>query len=212
MAGPALGLGDCSGGDAATIEALSDYRLPPSIHDLFVNDLHRRFFQRLHRVSQDDVEVTGRNCDNYEIYTGSPSYLITAGGTPATYAIDPGPGLLTSKGRRKNAQQLGVAVTTSFMPTGLSAGPGTQNHARDLIQFSHFSDTFDVNSEGFPETMNYGVAPDFACGHGVYLPDWVRVSADPQFSDTPGFHFVNKGSDSHSPGFFWRSTKMEIMP
>ena len=33
-------------GGAAVAEALSDYRLPPSIHDLSVNDSHRRFFQR----------------------------------------------------------------------------------------------------------------------------------------------------------------------
>jgi hypothetical protein len=36
-------------GSELTLGALSAYRLPPSIHDLFVNDLHRRFFQRLHR-------------------------------------------------------------------------------------------------------------------------------------------------------------------
>ena len=104
-------------GNDAVMYALSDYRLPPSIHDLFVNDQHRRFFQRLHRVPQDDVEVTGRNCDNHEIYAGSPSYLITAGGTFATWAIDPGPVSLSAKLRRKNDQQLGVAVTTSFIPT-----------------------------------------------------------------------------------------------
>jgi hypothetical protein len=30
-----------------------------------------------------------RNCDNMEIYAGSPSYLITAGGEPGGYAVDP---------------------------------------------------------------------------------------------------------------------------
>jgi hypothetical protein len=151
------------GGDSI-LEVLSNYRLPPSIHDLFVNDLHRRFFQRLHRAPQDNVEVTGRNCDNYEIYAGSPSYLITAGGSPAPYAIDPGPAAVVSPG--KVAQQLGVALTTSFMPTGSSAGPGTLNIASELIQFSSFSDR-----PG--EVANYGVAPDFACGYQVHLPGWV---------------------------------------
>ena len=47
------------GGDA-TMEALSDYRLPPSIHELFVNDSHRRFYQRLHRDVQPDVELRRR--------------------------------------------------------------------------------------------------------------------------------------------------------
>src|SRR5207302_4072807 len=106
-------------GADSTLEVLSDYRLPPSIHDLFVNDGHRRYYQRLHRVVQPDVVMTGRNCDNVELYAGSPSYLITAGGYPAPYAINPSLfGPVVAGGQ---AQQIGVAVTTSFMPTGQSA-------------------------------------------------------------------------------------------
>jgi len=177
-------------GNEAIVDALSDYRLPPSIHDLFVNDLHRRFFQRLHRVPLDDVDVTGRNCDNHEIYAGSPSYLITAGGSPATYAIDPTfLGVVVGD----QSQQLGVAVTTSFLPTGSSAGPGTQNNARDLIQFSSFSD-----SPG--KMLNYGVAPDFACGHKVHLPDWCLQAIVPQRRGK--FDFVNKRGDDGRPGFY----------
>jgi hypothetical protein len=58
-------------------EAVCDYRLPPLVHDLFVNDLHRRFFQRLHRRSLRDPACPSyqHNCDNKEIYSGSPSYL-----------------------------------------------------------------------------------------------------------------------------------------
>ena len=200
-------------GGAAVAEALSDYRLPPSIHDLFVNDLHRCFFQRLHRfVRFDEVEgaaaldedargVSGRNADNMEIYAGSPSYLITAGGAPARYAIDPGLAILFEKGRQKNAQQLGVAVPTSFMPTGRRAGSDTQNGARDLIQFSSFSDGFRFVRNGkvvedSPTVANYGVAPDFACGHKVHLPFWVLTSSqlDGQFL------FVDKGSPVPLPG------------
>ena len=55
-------------------EIAHDYRLPPSIHNLLVNDFDRRYFQRLHRYIGDS-----RN-DNTEIVAGSPSYLITAGG------------------------------------------------------------------------------------------------------------------------------------
>jgi hypothetical protein len=201
-------------GENATMEALSDYRLPPSIHDLFVHDLHRRFFQRLHRTPQPDVELTRRNCDNMEIYAGSPSYLITAGGCPATWAIDPR--VLGRPVGSENDQQIGVAVTTSFMPTGQSAGVNTQNNASDLIQFSSFSDRFseDISAAGAVSSgvagfvagmaeagivggvigsiggalasagsevgsagvANYGVAPDFACGHTVHLPGWVVES------------------------------------
>jgi hypothetical protein len=174
----------------STLEALSDYRLPPSIHDLFVNDLHRRFFQRLHRTVQGDVEVTGHNADNMEIYAGSPSYLITAGGKPADYAINPRVGGIVFGDVK---QQLGVAVTTSFMPTGLSAGINTQNNASDLIQFSSFSDEVST-------AANYGVAPDFACGHRVHLPEWCKQAIVPQRRGK--FDFVNKRGADGCPGFY----------
>ena len=76
------------GGDG-TYEMLSDYRMPAPIHDLFVNDLHRRYFQVLNRRALADTDVTGRNATNTEMFAGSPSYLITAGGSPARHAIDP---------------------------------------------------------------------------------------------------------------------------
>ncbi len=187
-------------GDDSLIEALSDYRLPSSIHDLFVTDFHRRFFQKLHRTPQDNMEETGRNCDNHEIYAASPSYLITAGGSPATYAIDPGLALISAKGRRKSAQQLGVAVTTSFMPTTApNLGIGNPNRARDLIQLGSFS-----SEPG--KASNYGVAPDFACGHMLHFPQWCSDAIGD--SDHRGnFTFVNKGGSVGGPGFYlalWR--------
>lgn len=188
------------GGDSVRVMQ-SDYRLPPSIHDLFVNDLGRRFYQRLHRTPQDDPDITRRNCDNYEIYAASPSYLITAGGSAARYAIDPY--ILDILPPRQD-QQIGVAVTTSFMPTiqpnRSKDHLGDPSASQDLIQFSHFSDSFDTS--GHPFVMSYGVAPDFACGYGVHLPAWVMNSAEPRFDGAPGFHFVDRGSDGHSPGFY----------
>jgi hypothetical protein len=172
------------------MEALGDYRLPPSIHDLFVNDLHRQFYQIIHRSKQDDVE-SGQNADNVEIYAGSPSYLITAGGSPAGEAINTGLASITSPSKRR--EQLGVAVTTSFMPTGQSAGPYTQNYARDVIQFSSFAE------EGPVE--NYGVAPDFACGHWVRLPEWCVAAINPN-ENLGNFCFVNKDNGREKPGFF----------
>lgn len=182
---------DGSDGNEAIVDALSDYRIPASIHDLFITDLHRRFFQRLHRTPQDDVNVTGRNCDNHEIYAGSPSYLITAGGSPATYAIDP---TLAGIVMGKQATQLGVALPTSFMPTGCSAGgPVTGTNALDLIQFSTFS-----SDPG--TTINYGVAPDFACGHRVKLPGWCVTAI---VAERRGkFDFVNKRGADGRPGFY----------
>lgn len=187
-------------GNEAILDALSEYRLPPSIHDLFVNDQHRRFFQRLHRVSQDDEEVTGRNCDNHEIYAGSPSYLITAGGNPSTYAIDPTfLGIIPPK----QEQQLGVAVPTSFIPTGTTAGftdpalhrnNNLQNSAREVIQFSKFS--------ADQRVINYGVAPDFACGHNMHAPFWCKHPINGAADIRGNFRFVNQGSNGAGPGFY----------
>lgn len=180
-----------AGGDA-TMEALSDYRLPPLIHDLFVNDRYRRFFQRLHRTVMPDIQVTGRNCDNHEISAGSPSYLISAGGSPAPWAVWPDLAALFDE---EQVRQLGVAVPTSFMPTGQSAGPERQNSAHDLIQFGSFSQTVG-------EVANYGVAPDFACGHSVHLPDWVDM-----YGHREGpFLFVDRGPtgrDKSGPAGFY---------
>ena len=174
-----------SGGDLS-IEVLSEYRLPPLIHELFVRDEHRRFFQRLHRTPRSEVGGN-RNCDNMEIFAGSQSYLITAGGAPAQWAIDPGIAAIING--EKMAQQLGVAVTTSFMPT---ARLGI--NALDLIQFGEFSKQFrhqthwkiagqsikGTNSVSMKGLANYGVAPDFCCGHQVWLPGWIsaKVSFD----------------------------------
>lgn len=180
-------------------EGLGDYRIPPCIHDLFVTDRNRRFYQRMHRVDLGDVR-TGQNADNVELYAGSPSYLISAGGGLAGPAIDPGLAAVTSPSVKR--KQLGVAVTTSFMPTGQSAGPNTQNYARDLIQFGSFAESAN-NPFG-----NHGVAPDFACGHWVWLPDWCRQSIDharDKQNANGVFSFVNKKfphEGTTGPGFF----------
>lgn len=180
------------------LEVLSEYRLPLVIHDLFVNDGHRRFFQRLHRTPKNEAGGN-RNVDNMEIYASSPSYLITAGGEAAGYAIDPTfAGLVIGD----QAQQLGVAVTTSFIPTSWSGGSNQLlNRATQVVQLSCFSATpaspFTGNS-----VMNYGVAPDFACGHQIFLPTWTGIA-----KGVTGFSFCDKRSVVNSngqrtPGFF----------
>jgi hypothetical protein len=191
---------DGSDGNDAIMYALSEYRLPLPIHDLFVNDSHRRFFQRLHRTIKPDVE-SGQNCDNTEIYAGSPSYLISAGGEFATWSVDPGPVSLSSKLRQKADQQLGVAMPTSFMATTRpSLDCGDPTHASDLIQFGRFTDVAGV--------YNYGVAPDFVCGPEVHLPDWcTQAIADNHIkhpNDSFGsFEFVDRGSTAvDPPGFY----------
>jgi hypothetical protein len=87
--------------------------------------------------------------------------------------------------------QLGVAVTTSFIPTTQFLGGAAQS-ANELIQFSTFS-------QNMGAVENYGVAPDFACGHKVYLPPWV-----PKRPDAPGFIFIDRRYPGKSdiPGFY----------
>jgi hypothetical protein len=206
--------GMADNGQDLTLEAVSDYRLPPLIHELFVNDAHRRFYQRLRRVDQPEGTVGRVTHGSGELTAGSPSYLITAGGEAAIWAIDPvRAGIVWGD----QDQQLGVGVTTSFMPTGSTAPPPgpfelafqhlppsekpelLAAEAREMIQFGTFT------SRG--STSNYGVAPDFACGHQTYLPAWVLAAREsPQYSYSdrsgdvrerptlPGFFFVDKGS------------------
>lgn len=185
---------DYNDGNNAVMNVISEYRLPPPIHDLFVNDLHRRFFQRLHRTEFEDPDLYGLNCDNMEIYAGSPSYLITAGGSPAKYSVDP---YFAFVPFGKNRQQKGVAMTTSFMPTGQSGAPNTGAIAENtLVQFSSFSEDFDDP----PKVENYGVAPDFVCGHRVFLPRWCsNAMGNDRYHK---FVFANKKGEPGRPGFY----------
>lgn len=184
-------------GQHITLEILSEYRLPPLIHDLFVNDRHRRFFQRLHRTPRNEVGGN-RNVDNMEIYASSPSYLITAGGAPGIWAIDPKfAGIVMPD----NDQQKGVAVTTSFIPTTGFAGQDIiYVKATNFIQLSCFSDVAPPSEEDENSVMNYGVAPDFACGHQIYLPSWTGISLG-----ASGFQFADHSAmvdEAPIPGFY----------
>jgi hypothetical protein len=189
-----------SGGGDATYDMLSDYRMPAPIQDLFLNDLHRRFFQVLNRRKLEDVEVTGRNAVNSETFASSPSYLITAGGAPGPFAIDPYFWVILPGGQD---QQRGVAVPSSFMPTGQSAGnnpddPGNAKvgyaaDAVNLIQAGRFAQ--------YGAVRNYGVAPDFLCGQLVNLPRWC-IDAINSNNRRGKFDFVNKRGEAGRPGFY----------
>src|SRR5712692_204879 len=92
--------------------ALSQYRIPDLILDLFVNPDHRNFYQFFHYCNTD--------C-NDELYFGSPSYLIAAGGHPTDYAYRadiPFPISLITGSHPGSKDDLGAAVPTVLMPTG----------------------------------------------------------------------------------------------
>ena len=117
-------------------------------------------------------------------------------------------------------QQLGVAVTTSFMPAAgnkaleavLKGYPDSAD--RLLIQFGHFSQHKLPAKEGDGEA-NYGVAPDFACGWVSHLPDWLTTRTGPpgpgelqnwlSEPDADGWSFADFSSPQGPvplPGFF----------
>lgn len=204
------------GGDQL-LDALGDYRLPEPIHELFLDDGQRRFFQRVHRTVRTDEEGTGNphNVDVSELLAGSPSYLICAGGRGTDYAIDPRvAGIVVGD----QEQQLGAGVTTSFLPTmtpyeqdSPDVTPRALN-SRDAIQLGGF---FAGLGDDHPTGWNYGVAPDFACGHQILLPPWllrlapvVRADGSRPYVEDGDFLFVDHGSSADGtapatgPGFY----------
>jgi len=170
---------------------LSDYRVPPTILDLFVSPRHRRFYQGLHHFAGTNLAARpGQDPFWYvdELYAASPSYLISAGGNPSFYAY------VITIGDAKQVgddADLGVAGPTVFMPTG--AGLALD----ELIQLGKQSTD--------PNVKNLCVSPDFACGGPIYLPDAFDPSKthDPTVvADGSNWIFVNRGGDASKPGYF----------
>jgi hypothetical protein len=58
-----------------------------------------------------------------------------------------------------------------------AAATANPNESRHLIQLLQWSADYAHDGDG-PETQNYGVAPDFACGFNFDLPAWTGVPAD----------------------------------
>jgi hypothetical protein len=168
---------------------LSDYRVPPSILDLFVGSDpgRRQFFQRFNHYSA-------------EAYAGSPSYLISAGGIPTTYAYR-GQVLGTTLDGLADSVDLGVALPTTFLPDIDAPGPPDPAITlTDVIQFGKKSTGTDQG------TMHMCVARDFACGGPIYLPTAFEPSSHPNdptlIADGENWTFVNRGSDGSKAGYY----------
>ncbi len=167
---------------------LSDYRVPPSILDLFVGDNpSRRFYQHFSHYSS-------------EAYAGSPSYLISAGGVPTDYAyLINALGITPSKG---DSNDLGVALPTTFLPDINSPGPPDPAITlTKVIQFGKKSTGTDQ------ETVHMCVAPDFACGGPIYVPDAIDPlkhcgDRDPTLICDGKWSFIDRGSDATHPGYY----------
>jgi hypothetical protein len=70
------------------------------------------------------------------------------------------------------------------------------DEANQHIQFSVFSQ-LSPGHVAAGSVFNYGVAPDFACGHRAYFPAWVTFSRS-----TGSWRFADFGSVGDGPGFY----------
>jgi hypothetical protein len=190
---------------AMVFAGLHDYRVPDPILDLFVDPTNRHFYQRLqHRNIIRDTDTTDV-AD--ELYSGSPSYLITAGGHPTNYAYE---GQVAGFWAGKSPD-LGSAMPTTFIPACYykeQCAEGLSLSA--MIQFDHYA-TYATWAELTPAVppAGYGyhmcVAIDFACGLSVHLPDWIEHSRtdDPTIVKQSLWTFVDRGHVGvATPGYY----------
>ena len=139
---------------------------------------------------------------------GSPSYLLSAGGHPTSYcyranvqwaaqavidvisfAFGGIPGVLLEQfvenSETGDSADLGSALPTFFLPRNAHS-------LQDAIQFGGY--TTDESQD------HLGVAPDFLCGDGIYLPYWFNNAA--QKVTVGNWTFVNEGGAEGQPGFY----------
>jgi len=178
--------------------AVCDYRIPDPILDLFVSGRHRRFYQKLHHAA-------GAGEYAEELYAGSPSYLISAGGRPTGFCY---PITLPGYPPFGSQSDLGLAMPTFLMPTG----SGTSLDS--MVQFGRIayypSVLLHVFGQDFSvaaplDVRNMGVAPDFACGNPIYLPDSFdpdKHPTDPKIKTRGNWTFIDRGSDGSKAGYF----------
>lgn len=157
------------------LAGLHAYRVPDPIIDLFVTNSHRSFYQSFHHAAD-------------EIYAGSPSYLISAGGhyAPPPYKVG---------GALGRAADSGNVLPTTLMPTGRFESRD------DLLQFK--GDVVSGNATpGAWESANMCVAPDFACGANPYIPPtYEKGNRPPGCVEVDGpWTFFNESRKCAAPG------------
>jgi hypothetical protein len=160
----------------------TNYRVNPNILDLFVDRSHRNFYQFFHYSRT--IQYDGFHDSNDELYFGSPSYLISAGGHTTHYAYTadlPVPLNLIPGVNSGDDVDKGVAVPTVFMPTG------DNKHTRD--QMLRFDD-------------GLCVAPNFACGMNPVYPDATIVDPTPKAGAAGTWKFADKHGDPGKPGYY----------
>jgi hypothetical protein len=99
--------------------------------------------------------------------------------------------------RKADTPDLGIALPTVFLPH-VAIGPQFYGaNLSEIVQFGKLSPGSDP--------IHLGVAPDFACGGPVYLPDAFEPGKNPGdprvVSDGP-WTFIDRGSDGTKPGYY----------
>ena len=170
---------------------LHDYRVPDLILDLFVNPSSRVFYQRFHHghFTRNSGELTVVD----ELYAGSPSYLITAGGHPTIQAYKGCASVGIEVVCSGKTSDLGSAMPTTFMPTGSGLT------LESMVQFGQYTDLITDNG---PVKHHMCVAPDFACGIGVYRGDLLTNAP----GDPPGHSSTEAIPVASTQAIIWPST------
>ncbi len=141
---------------------MSSYRIPDPILDLIVNPAHRVLYQGFQHYGE-------------ELYAGSTSYLISAGGRYA-------PSAYTVAGVGK-ADDIGLAVPTTFIPGGAYLDRAA------MVRFLGYGED--------DERYNMCVAPDFACGTRYVVPDTYPARSSCSVDDPPWLFYNRSGSCAH---------------
>lgn len=125
--------------------ALGRYRVPGMILDLIINKGGQQYLQRFHHGEWDH----GYGDPAVEIYYSSKSYLITGGGIYAA-------------GR---AAEDSYAMPITLMPS--FSGIDWQ----EFIRITGTINPSDRTTQNLKDRANMGVAPGFACGRDVVIPE-----------------------------------------
>ncbi|MFD8493802.1 LGFP repeat-containing protein [Amycolatopsis sp. NPDC059657] len=145
----------------ANIATFSSY-LPPRAAIWRAMDKSEPYQQTFYHGNRPKMSYSPDNPDPaVEIYSSSPSFLLTAGGvwTNSGYGYDV----------RRSYKLVGSAQSTTLMPTKNIAGHGEVKF-EDLIRFRGRSDD--------RSRYNICVSGGFACGYGFAMPDVLNTCAD----------------------------------
>jgi hypothetical protein len=105
---------------------------------------------------------------------------------------------------------LGSAMPTSFMPTSVGVPTDANLTLDHMIQFGSYTDRITDND---PVKHHMGVAPDFACGCLIYLPDEFDPDKNPndaRIVQDGNWIFIDRGSDGTNAGYFLAIYRVDI--